>query len=135
MVTPQDFIHRLKSGTTLNLSITDSGSERVKTIPFPKCCRILLQILVKGHIHCIEIYHSPPLKLFVPHCAHFPQLAVDLFFVSKTFHVFQAQAFVFLSMEHKVHSLHHLITLLNSPVFETNSGMICSYTAGIVYKS
>ena len=30
MVTPQNFIHRLKSQNHLNVSITDSGSKRVK---------------------------------------------------------------------------------------------------------
>ena len=30
MVTPKDFIHRLKSKNHLSVSITDSGSERVK---------------------------------------------------------------------------------------------------------
>ena len=48
-------------------------------------------------------------------------MAVDLLFVLNTFLVSQAQVFFFLSVEHKVYSLHHLISQLNFPELKQNN--------------
>ena len=48
-------------------------------------------------------------------------MAVDLLFVSNTSLVSQVQVFFFLSVEYKVHSLHHLISQLLFPELKQNN--------------
>lgn len=68
------------------------------------------------NIYYSQCHHSQlPLQLFENHFVQFPRLVVALFFFLSTFLAFPVLAFFSLSEEHMVHSLHPLITLLNSP--------------------
>ena len=64
MVTPKDFIHRLKSKYHLNDSISDSGSERVESIPFQsspqfsRFCVILRFIMSKDSFRYSSVSFS-----------------------------------------------------------------------------